>query len=55
MYYIIKTIIIYFKARKKYLSSLSDVKEIVKKEKPIKKEAKKRRKKKINKNKVDEK
>lgn len=55
IYYIIKTIIIYFKARKKYLSSLSDVKEIVKKEKPIKKEAKKRRKKKINKNKVDEK
>ena len=53
IYYIIKTIILYMQGRKKYLSSLSDVKEIVKKEKPIKKEATKRRKKKINKNNIE--
>ncbi len=53
IYYIVKAIAIFFKARKEYLSSLSDVKEIVKKEEPIKKEATKRRKKKkINRNKT---
>lgn len=41
IYYVLKSIIIYTKARRKYLKSLSDVSEIVKDE-PIIKEAKKR-------------
>lgn len=43
IYYILKSIIIYTKGRKKYLDDLSDVKDIVKKDEPIKKEAKKKR------------
>lgn len=42
IYYVLKSIIIYTRARKEYLNSLSDISEIVKKEEPIKKEAKKR-------------
>ena len=42
IYYVLKAIILYTKGRKDYLNSLSDISEIVKKEKPIKKEAKKR-------------
>lgn len=41
-YYVLKSIILYTKERKDYLKSLSDISEIVKKEEPIKKEAKKR-------------
>lgn len=42
IYYVLKAIILYTKGRKDYLDSLSDISEIVKKEEPIKKEAKKR-------------
>ena len=41
-YYIIKNIFVITHERKKYLNSLSDIKEIIKKEKPIKKEAKRK-------------
>ena len=43
IYYVLKSIIIYTKEKRKYLKNLSDISEIVKEE-PIKKEAKKRRK-----------
>ncbi len=50
IYYVLKAIILYTKDRKDYLNSLSDISEIVKKEKPVKKEAKKRKnKKEVNK------
>ena len=42
IYFILKAIIIYTRGRKKYLDTLSDIPEILKKEEPIKKEAKKR-------------
>lgn len=42
IYYVLKSIILYTKGRKDYLNSLSDISEIVKKEEPIKREAKKR-------------
>lgn len=42
IYYVLKAIVLYTKGRKEYLNSLSDISEIVKKEKPVKKEAKKR-------------
>lgn len=42
IYYVMKAIILYTKGRKDYLNSLSDISEIVKKEEPVKKEAKKR-------------
>lgn len=42
IYYILKAIIIYTKGRKKYLDNLSDIPEILKKDEPVKKEAKKR-------------
>lgn len=42
IYYILKAIVVYTKARKEYLKTLSDIPEIVKKDEPIKKEAKKR-------------
>ncbi len=45
IYYVLKAIILYTKGRKEYLESLSDISEIVKKDKPIKKAAKKRNKK----------
>lgn len=41
IYYVLKSILIYTKEKRKYLKSLSDIHEIVSKE-PIKKEAKKR-------------
>ena len=41
-YYILKSIILYTKEKKQYLDSLSDISEIVKKDEPIKKEAKKK-------------
>ena len=44
IYYVLKAIIIYTKERRAYLKSLSDISEIVKKDEPIKKEAKKRKK-----------
>lgn len=44
IYYVFKSIVMYTKGRKEYLNSLSDISEIVKKEEPIKKEAKKRNK-----------
>lgn len=40
-YYVLKSIILYTKGRKEYLKGLSDISEIVKKEEPVKKEAKK--------------
>ena len=43
IYYVLKAIILYTKGRKDYLDSLSDISEIVKKDEPIKKEAKKRK------------
>lgn len=56
IYYVLKSIIIYTKGRKEYLEELSDVKDIVKKEEPIKKEAtKKRSKQKVENNKKKEK
>ncbi len=42
IYYILKSIVIYTKEKRKYLTSLSDISDIVKKDEPIKKEAKKR-------------
>ena len=42
IYFILKAIIIYTKGRKKYLDTLSDIPEILQKDEPIKKEAKKR-------------
>lgn len=42
IYYVLKATILYTKGRKEYLESLSDISEIVKKDKPIKKTAKKR-------------
>lgn len=42
IYYVLKAILLYTKGRKAYLDSLSDISEIVKKDEPIKKEAKKR-------------
>lgn len=42
IYFILKAIIIYTKGRKKYLDTLSDIPEILKKDEPVKKEAKKR-------------
>lgn len=42
IYYILKAIIIYTKGRKKYLDTLSDIPEILKKDEPVVKEAKKR-------------
>lgn len=42
IYYVLKDIIIYTIEKKKYLQSLSDIQDIVKKEKPSKKEAKKK-------------
>lgn len=47
IYYILKAIRIYTKERNLYLKSLSDISDIVKKEEPIKKEAKKRNKKEV--------
>ena len=41
-YYVLKCIIIYTKERRKYLESLSDISDLVKEDKPIVKEAKKR-------------
>lgn len=43
IYYVLKSIILYTKGRKEYLNSFSDISEIVKKEEPIKKEAKKKK------------
>ena len=45
IYYVLKSIILYTKGRIEYLHSLSDISDIVKKDEPIKKEAKKRNKK----------
>lgn len=42
IYFVLKSIILYTKGRKDYLNSLSDIPEIVKKDEPVKKEAKKR-------------
>lgn len=42
VYYVLKSIILYTKGRREYLKGLSDISEIVKKEEPVKKEAKKR-------------
>jgi len=42
IYYVLKSIIIYTKGRKDYFNNLSDISEIVKKDEPVKKEAKKR-------------
>lgn len=44
IYYVLKDIVIYTKERQNYLNSLSDIAEIVKKDEPNKKEAKKREK-----------
>ena len=45
IYYIIKGMVIYTKEKKDYLKGLSDIPDIVKKDEPVKKEAKKRKKK----------
>lgn len=50
IYYVLKAILLYTKGRKDYLNSLSDISEIVKKDEPIKKEAKKRKEKEENEN-----
>lgn len=42
IYYVLKSIVIYTKERKAYLESLSDISDIVKKEEPVIKEARKR-------------
>ncbi len=42
IYYVFKAIVLYTKGRRDYLKGLSDVSEIVRKEEPVKKEAKKR-------------
>lgn len=42
IYYVLKAIFIHTRGRKEYLNSLSDISEIVKKEEPVVKEAKKR-------------
>lgn len=42
IYYVLKSIILYTKGRREYLKTLSDISDIVKKDEPIKKEAKKR-------------
>ncbi len=42
IYFVLKAIILYTKGRKEYLQELSDISEIVKKDEPQKKEAKKR-------------
>ncbi len=42
IYFVLKSIVIYTKGRKEIEKSLSDIQEIVKKEEPVKKEAKKR-------------
>lgn len=42
IYYVLKAILLYTKEKRAYLKSLSDIPEIVKKEEPIKKEARKR-------------
>ena len=42
IYFVFKSIIIYTSGRKKYLNSFSDIAEIVKKDKPVRKEAIKR-------------
>lgn len=44
IYYVFKAIVLYTKGRKEYLNSLSDISEIVKKDEPVKKEAKKKNK-----------
>lgn len=60
IYYVLKDILIYTKENRKRLESLSDISDIVKKEKPSKKEAKKKAKVEenitiVNKNKIEEK
>ena len=62
IYFILKGIVIYTKGRKQYADSLSDIREIVKKEEPAKKEATKKSKRdsteidnKENENKIEEK
>lgn len=45
IYYVLKCIVIYTRERKKYLDSLSDISDIVKKDEPLKKEARKKDKK----------
>lgn len=42
IYYVLKTILIYTKGQRDYFNSLSDISEIVKKDKPLKKEATKK-------------
>lgn len=42
IYYVLKAIVLYTKGRREYLKSLSDISEIVKKDEPVIKEAKKR-------------
>lgn len=44
IYYVLKATIIFTKERNQYLKSLSDISDIVKKEEPVKKEARKRNK-----------
>ena len=44
IYYVLKAIVLYTKGRREYLNSLSDISEIVKKEEPVIKEAKKTKK-----------
>ena len=53
IYYILKAIVVYTKARNEYLKTLSDIPEIVKKDEPIKKEAKKRNNEEVKNNKID--
>ncbi len=50
IYYIIKSICIYIKLKKEYIKTLSDISEIVKKDEPTIKEAKKREKNIVSKN-----
>lgn len=52
-YFVLKGLVIYTKEKKKYVDSLSDVREIVKKEEPTKKEATKKTKRESKNNKED--
>ena len=54
-YYVLKSIVLYTKGRREYLKGLSDISEIVKKEEPVKKEAKKQNPSEEEKNKIQHK
>lgn len=54
IYYVLKAIVLYTKGRREYLNSLSDISEIVKKDNPVVKEAKKKNEKEETKNRIED-